>query len=112
VSPLVLCALGMGAVLAATGQILLKQGATGRDALLDFVNVWIVAGLAAYGAGTLFWVFALSKAPLVAVYPFTVLTFTMVYVLAYFGFGEKLSLQGMAGVVLVLTGLVLIVRSS
>jgi drug/metabolite transporter (DMT)-like permease len=45
-------------------------------------------------------------------YPFTVLTFVLVYVAAYFIFGERITATGITGVLLVLFGMLLIVRAS
>ena len=101
-----------GAVLAALGQVSFKYGADGRVALLDFVNTWILLGLALYGAGTVCWILALSAVPLTVLYPFTVLTFVLVNFLAVALLRERLSAQGIAGTGLVLLGLFLVVTSS
>jgi drug/metabolite transporter (DMT)-like permease len=97
-----------GTLLAALGQVMFKVGATGRDTLAGFVNVWILGGLAAYGIGTLLWIYSLSKAPLTLVYPFTALTFVLVYLLGLFWLGETSSIRALTGVALVLVGLLLI----
>jgi drug/metabolite transporter (DMT)-like permease len=73
-----LIALLLSSVLAAGGQILLKAGATGSSSLHDFINGYVISGLFAYGLGVLLWLYGLSKAPLYAVYPFTLLTFVFV----------------------------------
>jgi undecaprenyl phosphate-alpha-L-ara4N flippase subunit ArnE len=97
-----------GTVLAALGQVLFKIGATGRSALVDFVNIWIVAGLVSYALGTMLWIYSLSKAQLTIVYPFTALTFVLVYLVGVFVLGEETSLRAIVGVVAVLLGLFLI----
>jgi drug/metabolite transporter (DMT)-like permease len=104
----VVFALLMGAVLGATGQILFKLGASGRINLSSFINVQIVTGFILYGIGAAFWIWALSKESLAVVYPFTVLTFVLVYSASAFLLGERFSLLGWAGVGLVLVGLLLI----
>ena len=53
-----------GVFLAATGQVAFKIGADGRHALTEFINAWVALGLLCYGAGTVLWIFALSKAGL------------------------------------------------
>jgi undecaprenyl phosphate-alpha-L-ara4N flippase subunit ArnE len=73
-----------------------------------FVNGWIALGLLAYGAGTVMWVYALSRAPLTLVYPFTALTFVMVYLCGVWWFGEPTSPKALLGVACVLLGLYLI----
>ncbi|MGH8628979.1 MAG: hypothetical protein ACREYC_28235 [Gammaproteobacteria bacterium] len=77
-SPLLLVLLG--SLLGAAGQVLLKLAATGATSLSDFANVRIAAGFLIYGIGSILWVMALSQLPLSRVYPFTVLTFLVVYV--------------------------------
>jgi drug/metabolite transporter (DMT)-like permease len=97
-----------GTVCAAVGQMLFKMGASGRQSLLAFVNVWIVLGLLAYGASTAMWIYALSRAPLSLVYPFTALTFVMVYLGGVWWFGEVTSARALTGVGFILLGLYLI----
>jgi multidrug transporter EmrE-like cation transporter len=93
---------------AATGQILLKQGATGRTDVLSFANGWVAGGLLFYGVGTAIWVFALSKAPLSLVYPYTAITFVLVFLSGAALFGETIGPRAVIGAGLVLTGIVLI----
>lgn len=92
-------------ILAAAGQILFKFGATGRRDWSEFLNVPLVSGLICYGIGTILWIFALSKLPLKTVFPYTALTFVLVYVGAIFLVGERISSKSLAGVVCVLIGL-------
>lgn len=109
VNPYVLVILG--ALFAATGQIFFKLGATGAAAVMDYVNVRIVTGLVLYGASTVLWIVALSKLPLSRVYPFTVLTFVIVYTASFVVLGEKLTGPVLIGALLVLAGLIVITTS-
>lgn len=93
---------------AAGGQLMLKQGAVGRISAVEFVNPWLAGGLTFYIAGALLWILALSKAPLTLVYPYTALTFAIVYVSGAALFGEAVPIRAVAGVGLVLGGLLLI----
>ncbi|MDB5419889.1 MAG: hypothetical protein JWP50_3308 [Phenylobacterium sp.] len=93
---------------AAGGQLMLKQGAAGRVAAIEFVNPWLAGGLSFYFLGAVLWIFALSKAPLTLVYPYTALTFVIVYVSGAALFGEIVPPRALAGVGLVLAGLLLI----
>ncbi len=97
-----------GAMFAAVGQVAFKLGATGRESLAAFVNGWILFGLLSYAVGTGLWIFALSKAPLTLVYPFTALTFVVVYAAGVLFFGDATSPRQLAGVGLILVGLYLI----
>jgi drug/metabolite transporter (DMT)-like permease len=101
----------LGSVLGAGGQVLFKLGASGASSLTDYLNLRILAGLACYGLGTAFWLLALSRLPLSKVYPFTILTFALVYVGSVYWLGERLSIGLILGVFLVLSGLVVILTS-
>ncbi|WP_280155666.1 EamA family transporter [Piscinibacter sp. XHJ-5] len=100
--------LAAAAGLAAAGQVLLKLGADGRQSLMDFVNVRIGAGLLLYGMGTLLWIAALAREPLVRVYAFTALSFVLVYLASVFLLHERLAPVAAIGVAFVLVGLYLI----
>lgn len=102
----------MGSVLGALGQVSFKQGADGRAVLMDFVNIWIVGGALLYMAGTMLWIYALSKVPLTALYPFTALTYVLVNLLAVGLLGEQLSVRGVLGTAFVLLGLFLVAGSA
>ena len=104
-TPRVLACLVAGCLCAAFGQVFFKLGATGRESLAAFVNGWILLGLLLYGLGTVLWIYALSKASLTVVYPFTALTFVLVYVAGTAWLGEPLAAKALVGVALVLVGL-------
>jgi drug/metabolite transporter (DMT)-like permease len=104
-SPGLLAALIVSATCAAFGQILLKAGATGRAAPLDFLNPSVVGGLALYGLGVALWLFALSKLPLTVVYPFTLLTLGIVAVLGVVLLGERPTPLALAGWAIAALGL-------
>lgn len=97
-----------GTLFAALGQVMFKVGATGRDSLADFINAWIISGLFSYALGTMLWIYALSKANLTLVYPFTALTFVLVYLFGVLVLNEPTSVKAVLGVCLVLSGLFLI----
>jgi drug/metabolite transporter (DMT)-like permease len=109
---MVLAALIAGSICASAGTVLLKIGATGRTTLLTFFNIWIVVGLVLYGLGAAFWIYGMSKLNLIAVYPFTVLSFVLVYCAGVFLLGEIPTRTAVAGVLLVLLGLYLVARGS
>ena len=90
-------ALTAGALLAASGQVLLKIGADGRPSLLDFVNGYVVGGLGLYGVGMVLWLVALARLPLHVVYPFTLLTLGLVFAASLIFFGERPSPIVLAG---------------
>ena len=100
--------LTLAAFSAAGGQLLFKVGARGREHWLEFINLPIISGLVLYGVGTLIWIYALSFEKLVNVYAFTALTFVLVYVGGVMIIGERISMVGAFGILLVLGGLYLI----
>jgi undecaprenyl phosphate-alpha-L-ara4N flippase subunit ArnE len=93
---------------AAGGQLMLKEGAAGRTTAMEFVNPWLAGGLTLYVLGALLWIVGLSKAPLTLVYPYTALTFVIVYASGAALFGEVVPPRALAGIGLVLVGLLLI----
>jgi drug/metabolite transporter (DMT)-like permease len=95
-------------ILAALGQIFFKLGATGKTDWRQMLNLYVASGMLCYALGTLGWIFALSKLPLRVVYPYTALTFVLVYVGAVGFLGEKLDLRSGIGVGCVLFGLFLL----
>lgn len=97
-------------LLGAVGQLLLKLGATGVPGISGLVNLRVASGLLCYGIGTLLWLLALARLPLSRVYPFTILTFVIVYVASVLILGERLTASLLIGVLLVCAGLVVIVR--
>jgi drug/metabolite transporter (DMT)-like permease len=97
-----------GTLFAALGQVLFKIGASGRDTIPSFFNQWILWGLIAYGVGTVLWIYVLSKAKLTLVYPFTALTFVLVYLIGVFFLNEQTTARALFGVALILGGLFLI----
>jgi drug/metabolite transporter (DMT)-like permease len=101
----------LSSVLGAAGQIFLKTGARGSTSFSDFANPRIVVGLGCYALGTALWLLALARLPLSKVYPFTMLTFVLVYAAAIYVLGEKVSVALAVGVLLVFSGLVVILAA-
>ena len=104
--------LTLSSVLAALGQVLLKVGATGRVSLVMFVNPWVALGLASYAGGVLIWLYALAKAPLYLVYPFTLLTFVLVGAASIVIFGERPSALSAFGWATIMLGLFVVYLGS
>jgi drug/metabolite transporter (DMT)-like permease len=101
----------IGCILAAVGQVFFKLGVSGTSGLIGFVNLKVAIGLVSYGLGTLLWLMALARLPLSKVYPFTILTFLMVYVASFAMLGEKVSLSLLVGSALIISGLIVIAVS-
>ena len=110
--------------LSAVAQVLFKFGmstpavrgaieAGGGIALLRAValNPGIVGGLSLYGLGTLLWLAVLSRAELSQAYPFVGLSFVLTAVFGAVLFNDALTLMRIAGIALIVAGVVLVGRS-
>jgi len=101
----VFVALIAGSLCAAAGTVLLKLGASGSVAVLDFVNTRILGGLTLYGLGSASWIYAMSRAPLSVVYPFTALTFVLVMLSGILLLNEEATPAMLGGSALILAGI-------
>lgn len=97
----------------AAGQLIFKYVANRISSLSlgelaghpDVAGIFVL-GLALYGATTVLWVMALRDLPLSRAYIFAALAFVLVPFGAWFIFGEKLTVNYMIGVALIVTGIV------
>ena len=116
---LILASVGLGAV----AQVLMKLGMTAapmREALATAAPVQIVVavltspgvmgGLALYGIATVLWLGVLSRVELSQAYPFVGLSFVLAAVLGYFVFADTVSATRVAGIALIVAGVVLVGR--
>jgi multidrug transporter EmrE-like cation transporter len=71
-----------------------------------FTNPWMISVGISIGIGALTWVTALSRLELSKAYPFTALSFISVLLLSAVFFGESITIAKVAGVALVITGLI------
>lgn len=101
----------VAAVLAAGGQVLFKLGAGTAASPVALVNPTIAIGLVCYAVGTLLWLLALSRTTLMVAYPFTALTFVLVYGAAILVLHERLTVAGAVGSGLVWAGLIVLLWS-
>lgn len=100
----------------AVGQVGLKYGAM---RLPDTGSLWekataawpLFAGLALYGVSTLLWIYALRTVALSYAYPLISLGYVLVFIASYFIFQEPIGLLRLAGLVLILSGIVLVAKS-
>ena len=70
------------------------------------VNPWIVTGLVAAFAAAVCWMAAMTKLPLSHAYPFMSLAFVLVMVGSAVFFGEPVTLLKVAGIALIIAGIV------
>jgi multidrug transporter EmrE-like cation transporter len=105
-------ALILGAVVfSAAGQLLLKSGAQQLAGLgrLGFLlaasrNLHVLAGLAAWAASTICWLYVLRVAPLSRAYLLGSLTYVLIPLASLYVFGEQIRRLHALGMVLILTG--------
>jgi len=102
----------LGAVaFSAVGQLLLKAGTEqlvglGRDEFLLAAarDVRVLAGVVAYAASTVCWLYVLRAAPLSRAYLLSSLTYLLVPLAGIYVFGERLRGLHVVGMVLILVG--------
>src|SRR5688500_12837776 len=102
----------LGAVaFSAMGQLLLKSGAQHLAGLgrLEFLlaaarDMHVLAGLAAWAASTLCWLYVLRVAPLSRAYGLTSLTYVLIPLASVYVFGEQVRRLHGVGTVLIILG--------
>lgn len=106
-----ICVIGI-----ASGQILFKLTAVSLKKTGSFFDpstmTLLFSALALYGIMTIVWIWVLQRADLGRIYPLMALAFVIVPVGSYFVFGERFQPQYFAGVALIMTGIVVAVRSA
>src|SRR5262249_51592739 len=110
-------------LLGVTGQFVLKAGMSSMgplalrpDTLAATIlalalNPIVILGLAIYGAGTFFWLIALSRVDLSYAYPLASLNYLFVLAGSWWLLGEQPSLTRLAGVLAICTGVWAISRT-
>lgn len=108
-------------LLGAVGQVVMKYGTshvatTGGEGVAGmllkyFTNLPILAGLACYALSAVVWIFAISKVELSYAYPMVALGYVVVFGLSYFLLGESISVLRLAGLVVIVAGVLMIAKS-
>ena len=98
-------------LLMAVGQLLFKATAVAWQAhgtlLAPVPAMRLLASLAVYGVATLAWIWVLQRVPLTIAYPLVALTFVLVPLGAWWLYDENLGLRYIAGMLLIVAGIVL-----
>jgi multidrug transporter EmrE-like cation transporter len=109
--------------LGAAGQLLLKAGTNAIGAFAFdapglasagmrlAVEPRVLAGVVAYAVSLLAWVLALSRVPVSVAYPMVSLGYVLTVLAAWWWLGESLTAQRLAGVGLIVIGVLLVARS-
>ena len=111
--------------LAAVAQLALKHGMTLvvervggefeptslRSLRAVAVQPWVYVGLGLFGLSAVLWLVVLSRATLSFAYPFAALTYVLILLFDRFALHQELPLLRIAGVFLIVTGIVLVSRT-
>jgi multidrug transporter EmrE-like cation transporter len=96
----------------ATGQLLLKAGATGEGAFLDQLFRWqTVIGLGCYGLAAMLYIVALRAIPMSVALPSTALSYAVIALLGFLVWNEPVSWQHLAALGLICSGVVMLTRA-
>ena len=104
----------------ALAQIMLKTGMNRQhiesitiSSLIQlFLNPFIIAGMTLYVAAMLIWLYVLKQVEVSYAYPFTALGFVLVMIIGYFFMAEQVTPLRLAGIILIIAGIVLISKSA
>jgi multidrug transporter EmrE-like cation transporter len=72
------------------------------------LSPYVIASLFVYGCGVLFWLMALSRLEVSLVYPFASLSYVGIIIASHYLFGEHVSRARIAGVGIVIAGVVVV----
>jgi multidrug transporter EmrE-like cation transporter len=93
---------------------LASQAGTAGDAiqgiLPKLMTTGVLTGLVLYGGGTLLWLSALDRVELSQAYPFVGLGFALTTLAGWWLFGDHITLQRLAGILLIIAGIVTVAR--
>ena len=78
--------------------------------LLQFLNPWIMTGLASAFLASLAWMAAMTRLDLTYAYPFMSLAFVIVMAFSVLFLNEPLSMQRILGTLMVVAGLIVMTR--
>ena len=111
-SPLSLVYILLAVVLGTVAQIFLKAGTNATPVGIGLaLEPRVLAGIACYVVGLVVWILALSKTPVSVAYPMVSLGFALNAALAWWLLGEAVTPLRMAGIGVIIVGVVLVARS-
>lgn len=80
----------------------------------DFINLvinkYVILGLTCYGMSMVFWLYVLTRVDVSRAYPFVGLGFIGTMLFAHFFLQEPITIQKLAGTLLIVSGVVLLAR--
>jgi drug/metabolite transporter (DMT)-like permease len=106
-----LAQLGLKAATDRTGPLLAGSGAMLRRSLEILAVPWLWAALACYGLSVIVWLVGLSRVPVSQAYPLLSLGYVINVGLAWWLLGETPNVMRVAGITVIVFGVVLVARS-
>ncbi len=101
--------LAAGILLGVAAQLLLKVGATGEgDLMVQLLRPQTIIGLGLYGMAAFFYIVALRKIPVTVAFPSVALSYAIIAVLGYLWLKEPLGVGQIAGIAMIMAGVVLV----
>ncbi|WP_179404322.1 SMR family transporter [Burkholderia guangdongensis] len=112
-----------GVMLNAFAQLFLKAGTNAINAMgIDKAKIvasafkvvfepHILGGLGCYAFSVIIWIVALSRVQVSVAYPMLSIGYVVNLFMAWYFFGEPISIQKMAGIVVIIIGVYLIAKS-
>jgi len=93
-------------------NLLIKLGASKIESfsIRIITNWYLVSGLVLFGLGFVLWIFILNKVQLSTAAPMMSLSYVFVMIISYFLFNEPITSPKIAGVVMILLGVMFITR--
>lgn len=93
------------------GNIALKMDALWNMTVQAISNVYIWAGMLSYAISIFLWMVVLSKVNVSLAYPFLSIGYILTAIIAYFVFGEPLTWQKIAGILIICIGVIVLTYS-
>lgn len=75
-----------------------------------FLSPFMLSGFLIYGVATVFWMYLLGKYEYSFIYPLFSMTYIFSFLFAFFLFGETIGMYKIAGVGLIIAGIICITR--
>jgi drug/metabolite transporter (DMT)-like permease len=101
-------ALAGGIITGIGGQMLLKVGASAENLLAQLLRPSTLVGLFFYGIAAFLYIIALRKLPVSVAFPSVSLSYAIVAVMGHWLFNEPFGWQQIAGIVLIMGGVLLV----
>ncbi len=108
-----------GTLVSSTAQLLLKAGTNALAGMTKNSDIpslivraitqpFILAGIACYVLSMGIWIMVLSRMPVSVAYPLLSLGYIVTAVIGYFAFGEQLGWAKVAGILIIILGVVVL----